>query len=77
MLNILKIIFSITGISLAAYGLITRDFQLNYLMILFLGFFMFTLGIQEFQRQRTVFGWCLTGVSLFSIYVSVQSFVLI
>ena len=77
MLNRLKIIFSITGISLAAYGLITRDFQLNDLMILFLGFFMFTLGIQEFQRQRTVSGWCLMGVSLFSIYVSVQSFVLI
>lgn len=51
MLNCLKIIFSITGISLATYGLITRDFQLNYLMILFLGFFMFTLGIQEFQKH--------------------------
>ncbi|EKU43723.1 YczI family protein [Lysinibacillus sp. HST-98] len=77
MLNCLKIIFSITGISLAVYGLITQDFQLNYLMILFLGLFMFTLGIQEFQKQRTVYGWFLMGVSIFSIYVSVQSFVLI
>ncbi len=77
MLNCLKIIFSIIGISLAAYGLITRDFQLNYLMILFLGLFLFTLGIQECQKQRTVYGWLLIGLFLFSIYVSIQRFVLI
>lgn len=57
MLNCLKIIFSIIGISLAAYGLITRDFQLNYLMILFLGLFLFTLGIKNVKnREQSMVG---------------------
>ncbi|WP_231744952.1 DUF3953 domain-containing protein [Lysinibacillus sp. F5] len=46
-------------------------------MILFLGLFLFTLGIQECQKQRTVYGWLLIRLFLFSIYVSIQSFVLI
>ncbi|MFE3576781.1 DUF3953 domain-containing protein [Lysinibacillus sp. NPDC059133] len=43
-------------------------------MILFLGLFMLTLGIKEFQRERKVYGWFLIGLFLFSVFVSIQSF---
>ncbi|GAB0168194.1 DUF3953 domain-containing protein [Lysinibacillus sp. CTST325] len=75
MLKILQIIFAIIGISLSAYGLITRDYQLNYLMIFFLGLFGLILGIKEFQRERKAYGWLLIGLFLFSVYVSIQSFI--
>ena len=77
MLKILHIIFSIIVISLAAYGLITHDYQLNFLMIFFLGLIMLILGIREFRQKRNVYGWFLIGVFLFSIFVSIQNFVLI
>jgi len=77
LLKILHIVFSIIVVSLAAYGLITRDYQMNFLMIFFLGLLMLILGIKEFQQDRKVYGWFLIGVFLFSIFVSIQSFVLI
>jgi len=77
LLKTLQIIFSILGISLSVYGLITHNHQLNFLMILLLGLFMLTLGISEFKRERKMVGWFLIGVFVFSVYVSIQSFVLI
>ncbi len=55
----------------------THDYRLNFLMILFLGLFMLTLGINEFRRERKLYGWFLVGVFIFSIYVSIQSFVFV
>lgn len=75
MLKILQIVFAIIAISLSAYGLITRDYQLNFLMIFFLGLFGLTLGIKEFQKERKAYGWLLIGLFLFSIYVSIQNFI--
>ncbi|TDX99825.1 UNVERIFIED_CONTAM: hypothetical protein BJ099_115146 [Lysinibacillus xylanilyticus] len=69
MLKILQIVFSIIVVSLSAYGLITRDYQLNFLTILFLGLFMLTLGIKEFQREQIL--WLATnrGIFIFGICV--------
>ncbi|WP_025117412.1 DUF3953 domain-containing protein [Lysinibacillus fusiformis] len=77
MLKTVQIILSIIGITLAIYGLMTQDYRLNFLMILFLGLFMLTLGINEFRRERNLYGWFLVGVFIFSVYVSIQSFVLV
>jgi len=74
LLKILQIIFSIIVCSLAAYGLITHDYQLNFLMIFSLGLLMLILGIKEFQREQKVYGWLLIGVFLFSVFVTIQSF---
>lgn len=72
MLKLLQIVFASIVIALSAYGLISRDYNLNFLMV-----FILTLGIEEFQRERKVYGWLLMGLFLFSVYVSIQSFVLI
>ncbi|MGA3601744.1 DUF3953 domain-containing protein [Lysinibacillus agricola] len=44
-------------------------------MIFFLGLFGLTLGIKEFQRERKAYAWFLIGLFLFSVYVSIQSFI--
>ena len=75
MLKISQIVFAIIGVSLSAYGLITRDYQLNFLMIFFLGLFVLTLGIKEFQRERKAYGLLMIALFLFSVYVSIQSFI--
>ncbi|ODV56682.1 MULTISPECIES: DUF3953 domain-containing protein [Lysinibacillus] len=77
MLKTVQIISSMIGITLSIYGLMTHDYRLNFLMILFLGLFMLTLGINEFRRERKLYGWFLVGVFIFSVYVSIQSFVLL
>lgn len=75
LLKILQLVSSIIVISLSAYGLITRDYQLNFLMIFFLGLFMLILGIKEFQRERSIYGWLLIAVCLFTLFVSIQNFI--
>ncbi|XKO53639.1 DUF3953 domain-containing protein [Lysinibacillus fusiformis] len=77
MLKTVQIILSTIGIPLSVYGLITYEYRLNFLMILFLGLFMLTLGIKEFGRERKLYGCFLVGVFIFSVYVSIQSFILI
>ena len=75
MMRILSIVFAIIAISLSVYGLITLDYQLNFLMILFLGLSMFTLGMSEFQNKRKASALFLIGVFLFLTYASIQSFI--
>ncbi|MGC7930416.1 DUF3953 domain-containing protein [Lysinibacillus sp. VIII_CA] len=74
LLTILQIIFSIIVVSLSTYGIITDDYQLNFLMIFFLGLLMLILGIKEFQREQKVYGWLFIGVFLFIEYVFIQTF---
>lgn len=77
MLKILRILFSIVGITLALYGLITKDFEFQAYMILFLGLTMLIIGIQEFQQQKKFTGWLLIIVCLFSFFVAIQNFTLL
>ncbi|WP_369814449.1 DUF3953 domain-containing protein [Lysinibacillus sp. ZYM-1] len=77
LLKILQIVFSIIVVSLSAYGLITKNYQLNFLTIFFLGLVMLVWGIREFQQERKVYGWLLIVLFLFSVYVSIQSLVLL
>ncbi|MEF7495617.1 DUF3953 domain-containing protein [Lysinibacillus sphaericus] len=74
LLTILQIIFSIIVVSLSTYGIITDDYQLNFLMIFFLGLLMLILGIKEFQREQKVYGWLFIGVFLLIEYVFIQTF---
>ena len=45
-------------------------------MILFLGLTMLVSGIEEFKKERKVMGWFLIVVFLFSLYVSIEGFLL-
>ena len=75
MLKILPIVFGIIVIALSTYGLITRDYQFNFVTIFFLSLSMLTLGIYAYQSERKAYAWFLIGVFLFLVYVSIQSFI--
>ncbi|QSB12536.1 DUF3953 domain-containing protein [Lysinibacillus fusiformis] len=74
LLTILQIVFSIIVVSLSTYGIITSDYQWNFLLIFFLGLLILILGMKEFQRGQKVYGWIYMGVFLFIEYVSIQTF---
>lgn len=46
-------------------------------MIFFMGLAMLMWGLHEFQQNRKVYGWMFIGVFLFSLFVSIQGFLLI
>ena len=72
LLTILQIIFSIIVVSISTYGIITSNYELNFLMIFILGLVMLILGIKEFQREKKVFAWYFIGVFLFLVFVSIK-----
>ncbi|WP_081791197.1 DUF3953 domain-containing protein [Lysinibacillus fusiformis] len=73
LLTILQIVFSILVVSFSTYGIITGDYRLNFLMILFLGVLLLILGLKEFQKERKVNGLLFIGVFLFLVIVSIYS----
>ncbi|WP_431028773.1 DUF3953 domain-containing protein [Lysinibacillus sp. LZ02] len=75
LLKILRIIFSIVTLALAAYGLITKNFEFQAYMILFLGLTMFVISIQEFQKRQKLTGGLLLIVFLFLLFVAIKSFI--
>lgn len=76
LLMILRILFSIITLALASYGLITKNFEFGQYMILFLSLTMLVMGIQEIQQNKKVTGWLLLFVFAFSLFVTIQSFIL-
>ncbi|MCR8848401.1 YczI family protein [Rossellomorea sp. SC111] len=75
MVKDLYIIFSITGISLAGYGLVTGDFKFQPYMILFLGLTMLVMGLREFQKGNKGYGWLGVVTFIFIFFVSIQTFI--
>lgn len=76
LLKFLQIILSITVISLAGYGLIIKDFQLQAYMMFFLGLTMLVIGLREFQKGQKGNGRLCIGASIFILFVSISSFLL-
>lgn len=76
MLTLLRYIFSVLGMLFAAYGLITQDFSYAPFMMLFLGLMMFIIGLEEFKKERKAYGYLFVTTFLFSLYVSIQGFIL-
>ena len=56
LLKILRYVLSIATFLLAVYGLITKKFEFNHIMIFLLGLTMLVMGIEEFQKERKVIG---------------------
>ncbi len=76
LLKILRYILSVVTILFATYGLITKNFEFNHIMIFLLGLTMLIMGLEEFRKERKVNGWLMVGVFLFSLFVSIQGFLL-
>ncbi|UNL86939.1 DUF3953 domain-containing protein [Priestia koreensis] len=77
MLKILRYVLSVITLLFVSYGLITKDFKFgNIMLFLFFGLTMLVLGIEEIQREREVMGWLLIAAFLFSLYVSIEGFLI-
>ena len=77
MQKILRIVLSLTTITLAIYVLITSNFEFMPYMMLSLGALMLFIGIVEIRRQRKAYwGYISIVVSLFVVYVAIQGFLL-
>ncbi|MDM5330434.1 YczI family protein [Neobacillus sp. CF12] len=76
MLKILCYVLSVLTFLLATYGLISKDFQFNDIMIFLLGLTILVMGLEEFQKERKAKGWLFVVVFLFSLFVSIQGFLL-
>ena len=76
LLLFLRILFSGITIALAGYGLITENYDFSKYMILFLGLALLVMGIEEIRQNKKWIGWFLIAVFAFSLFVSIQSFLL-
>ncbi|MEH7352119.1 DUF3953 domain-containing protein [Neobacillus drentensis] len=76
MLKVLRYVLSIVTFLFASYGLITKNFEFNYIMIFLLGLTMLIMGLEEFRKERKMYGWLMVVVFLFSLFVAIQGFIL-
>lgn len=63
-------------IIIAAYQLITDNFELQPLVMFLLSLLMLVLGLEQFRINKKLLGWLLIAVFLFTLFVSIQGFVL-
>ncbi|TCN26515.1 DUF3953 domain-containing protein [Mesobacillus foraminis] len=76
MLKISRYALSVVVFLFGAYGLITQNFNLNDIMFFLLSLLMLIMGLEEFQRGKKANGWLFVAVFLFSLFVSIQGFLL-
>lgn len=62
------------AVFIAAYGLITKDFEFLHYLIFLLGSSMLVAGLQEFQKGQKMYGWLFIFVFLLSLLAIVQGF---
>ncbi|MGM9950352.1 MAG: hypothetical protein ACI33P_09490 [Lysinibacillus sp.] len=77
MLAILQIVFSIAVIALGCYGLITENFELQWLMVLFIAVTMLIIAIRDFQQKKKLTGWLFVFIFLFVLFVVIRDFALL
>ena len=75
-LQILHYAFAALGMLFAIYGLVTKDFQFQYIMMLFLGLMFVTMSVKEFREKRKMLSLLLFIVAFFAFFVTIQSFLL-
>lgn len=61
---------------IASYELITSNFELQSVMMLLLSLLMLVMGLEEFQKNSKPLGWFFIAVFLFTLFASIQGFLL-
>lgn len=74
MLKKLYFVFLALFFTVAIHGIITRNYDFNFLMVLFMGLAMLTWGLHEFKQGRKVSGCMFIVAFLLSLFVSIQDF---
>ncbi|MGP4063310.1 YczI family protein [Oceanobacillus sp. M65] len=74
MLKILRFIFVAVAIFFAVYGLTTGDFKFQPYMVFFVGLMMLVMGLEEFKKERKLYGVLLVIAFLFLLFVSLKGY---
>lgn len=73
MLRILRYVFAAIGLLFAVYGLVTKNFEFQPYMMLFLGLMILVMGLEEFQKNRVIAIFCFLAAG-FSLFVGIYTF---
>lgn len=76
LLTILHILFGVLTFGLAIFGLLTKNFDYQYVMFFSMSMMMLIIGIKEFRQKRKAIGYTLVLVAAFALFVAIQGFVL-
>lgn len=63
-------------IIIALYSLITSNYEWQPVMMLLLSLLMLPLAVQFLRKDSKLLGWSLIAVFLFTLFVSIQGFLL-
>lgn len=77
MLTILQILFAALTLGLAIFGLLTENFDYQYLMTLSMGVMILVMGVRELQKEKKAFAYFMILTAAFMLYVSIEGFLLI
>ncbi len=77
MLLFLRILFSVLTVAFATYGLITKNYEYQGYMILFMGLMALVMGIKEIQQKRKMMGWFFIIGFVFTFCVAIQGFIFV
>ncbi|MGJ9385560.1 DUF3953 domain-containing protein [Salipaludibacillus sp. CF4.18] len=74
MLKVLRIILSMSVVTLGSYSLITRTFDLLPYSLLSLGFLSLVVGLNELKKdKKTFWGYINIGASAFVFFVVIYT----
>ncbi|TDB53154.1 DUF3953 domain-containing protein [Priestia flexa] len=76
MLIRLQLILSVIALPLMVYSFITKDYTLQPYATLLFGLIMLIIGLVQFQNKSKGFGWLFLFISIYTLYRSVESFLL-
>lgn len=74
LLTILQILFAALTLGLAIFGLLTENFEYQYLMLLSMGLMILIMGIRELKKEKKIFAYFMILAAAFILYVGIESF---
>ncbi|OIU68555.1 DUF3953 domain-containing protein [Rossellomorea aquimaris] len=69
MLKILRISLAMLGLVMALYGFFTDNFWLLPYMLFLMGVMLLVMGLEEFQKGRTEYGYISVAACIFLMIV--------
>ena len=70
LLTILHTLFAVITLGLALLGLITKNFDYQYYMLLSMGLMILVMGIKEIQKEKKFFAYPMLLAAAFILFVA-------
>ncbi|NEY70995.1 DUF3953 domain-containing protein [Bacillus mesophilus] len=67
-------IFAVITLLFVVNGLFSQNFEYTPFMLLFFGLTLLVMGIEEYQKKRSMYAWLFGAVALLLGFASIQGF---